>query len=297
AHAVAADHRARETRGAIEVVRGAGRLLVVDDDLGGAAGEERLQPIDERASRRQEAIVLGRLHRVAERGVTAGHDGDLADGIGMLRERGHERVSGLVVGDASALVLVEPPALSLGAGDDALDRLVDVRLLDLFLPGARGEEGRLVEDVREIGAREARRAGRDVIEVDPGREGLLARVDLENLLTAAHVGSVDDDLPIEAAGPKEGGVEHVRTVRRGEEDDALRAVETIHLDEELIERLLALVVPAAETRAAMPTDRVELVDEDDARRLALRLLEEVADARGADPDEHLDEVRAAEREE
>src|SRR4030095_12985746 len=35
----------------------------------------------------------------------------------------------------------------------------------------------------------------------------------------------------------------------------------------------------------------------DARRVLLALLEEVADARRADADEHLDEVRAADREE
>ena len=44
-------------------------------------------------------------------------------------------------------------------------------------------------------------------------------------------------------------------------------------------------------------ERVELVDEDDARRLGFGLLEEIADARGADADEHLDELRAAQAEE
>src|SRR5258705_190157 len=48
------------------------------------------------------------------------------------------------------------------------------------------------------------------------------------------------------------------------------------------------------TRAA---DGVDLVDEDDARGILLPLLEEVADARGADADEHLDEVGSRDREE
>src|SRR5262249_50987796 len=63
------------------------------------------------------------------------------------------------------------------------------------------------------------------------------------------------------------------------------------------ERLLALVVPAAEAGAAMTADCVDLVDEDDARRVLLALLEQVADPRRADADEHLDEIRAADREE
>jgi hypothetical protein len=44
-------------------------------------------------------------------------------------------------------------------------------------------------------------------------------------------------------------------------------------------------------------DGVDLVDEHDAGRVLLALLEQVADARRADADEHLDEVRAADREE
>ena len=49
--------------------------------------------------------------------------------------------------------------------------------------------------------------------------------------------------------------------------------------------------------AAGLAQRVQLVDEDDARRFLLRLLEQIAYARGAHADEHLDEVRAADREE
>src|SRR6185503_9947834 len=60
----------------------------------------------------------------------------------------------------------------------------------------------------------------------------------------------------------------------------------------------ALVVAREWARAsARLSDRVELVDEDDARRVLRRLLEEIADARGAHADEHLDEVRSRDAEE
>src|SRR5205807_5059412 len=73
--------------------------------------------------------------------------------------------------------------------------------------------------------------------------------------------------------------------------------ESIHLDQELIERLLALVVTAAQSGAAMAADGVDLIDEDDARRVFLSLLEQIADARRAHADEHLDEIRSGDREE
>ena len=66
--------------------------------------------------------------------------------------------------------------------------------------------------------------------------------------------------------------------------------EAVHLDEQLVERLLAFVVAAAHACAALTADRVDLVDEDDARAVLFGLLEHVAHAGGADTDEHLDEV-------
>src|SRR6202012_3047067 len=59
-----------------------------------------------------------------------------------------------------------------------------------------------------------------------------------------------------------------------------------------VQGLLALVVTAAESGAAVAPDGVDLVHEDDAGRVLLGLLEEVAHARGADADEHLKEFRA-----
>ncbi len=50
-------------------------------------------------------------------------------------------------------------------------------------------------------------------------------------------------------------------------------------------------------RAASLPESVQLVDEDDAGGLFPSAFEEVANPRGADADEHLDEFRAADREE
>ena len=54
---------------------------------------------------------------------------------------------------------------------------------------------------------------------------------------------------------------------------------------------------AAEAGAAVSANGVNLVDEDDARRMGLSLLEKVPHPRGTDADEHLDEIRARHREE
>ena len=167
--------------------------------------------------------------------------------------------------------------------------------VDGLLVGAGGEQGGLVEHVGEVGAAEARRAPADRLQVDARGDRLAARVHLQDLGAALEVGRLDADLPVEAARAQQRRVEHVGTVGGRDQDDAAAHVEAVHLDEQLVERLLALVVAAAHAGAAVAPDRVDLVDEDDGRRVLLGLLEQVAHAAGADADEHLDEVGAGDR--
>ena len=111
------------------------------------------------------------------------------------------------------------------------------------------------------------------------------------------VGKIDDDAPVEAPRPQQGAIEDVGLIGRREHDDAFAAREAVHLGQDLVQRLLLLRRPADRHRPARAPDRVELVDEDDRRRVFARLLEQVAHARGADADDHLDEFGGAHREE
>ena len=111
-------------------------------------------------------------------------------------------------------------------------------------------------------------------------------------MAAVEVGGVDADLAVEAAGAQQRRVEHVGPVGGRDQDDAAADVEAVHLDQQLVEGLLALVVTAAHAGAAVAADGVDLVDEDDRGGVLLGLLEQVADPAGADTDEHLDEVGA-----
>src|SRR6202023_1899348 len=65
----------------------------------------------------------------------------------------------------------------------------------------------------------------------------------------------------------------------------------------IFQRLLALVVSTAETGAAMASDRVDFIDEDNAGRILLALLKQIAHAARAHADQHLDEIRTGNREE
>src|SRR5205814_10179548 len=80
--------------------------------------------------------------------------------------------------------------------------------------------------------------------------------------------------------------------------DVAVALEAIHLDQNLIQRLLALVMRTAGLAGtALAANGIDLVNKDDGGRMALRLLEEIAHAAGADANEHLDKFGARDTEE
>ena len=108
------------------------------------------------------------------------------------------------------------------------------------------------------------------------------------------VGRLDADLAVELARTQQRGVEDVGTVGRGDQDDPA-ADEAVHLHEQLVQRLLALVVAAAHAGAAVLAHGVDLVDEDDRGGVLLGLLGTGRGRGGADTDEHLDEVGAGDR--
>ena len=122
-------------------------------------------------------------------------------------------------------------------------------------------------------------------------------MDVEDSSAALAVRAVYDDLPIETAWAQQRRVEDVGAVGSGDQDHVVGHREAVHLDKQLVQRLLALIVPAAHAGAAVASNGVDLVDEDDAGRVLLGLLEKVADAAGANTNEHLNEVRAGDREE
>ena len=295
-HAVLRHHRAGDCGRLLDVVGRAGGRVVEDELLGRATAEHVGQLVEHLRTRRRVLVLVRQDHRVAERATTR-QDRDLVHRVGVRQRRGDERVATLVVGSDLLLVLAHHAGASLRTSDHTVDRLVERGIVDQLTTLSSGEQRGLVEHVGQVGASEARGTPCDGLEVDAGCEGFAARVDLEDVGAARHVGGAHGDLTVEATGAQQGGVEDVGAVGRGDEDDSAGDVESVHLDEQLVERLLALVVAAAHAGAAVTADSVDLVDEHNRRGVGLRLLEQVADAAGTDADEHLDEVGAGDREE
>ena len=202
----------------------------------------------------------------------------------------------LVVGDDALFLVGHDGVLLLIARNDDLNALLEVRLRGKAAAVAHGAKRRFIDDVCKLRAGSAARHTRDLVEVDVLGDLDLFGVNLQDLLAALEVGQLHRHAAVKAAGARERRVEGLGAVRRGEDDDAGVSFEAVHLGQQLVERLLTLVV-AAHLAVALFADGVDLVDKDDTGRLLLRLTEQVAHLARAHADEHLDEFRAGHGEE
>ena len=148
----------------------------------------------------------------------------------------------------------------------------------------------LVDQIGEVRAGKARGQCGYLFEVYILGQRHLLNMNLQDVQPPLLVGPVHQHLAVEAAGTQQRLVEDFGAVGGGEDDQPDRAVEAVHLGEQLVQGLLALVVAADAARAAQ---RIELVDEDDGRRLPAGLLEQVAQVAHTGrthADEHLDKL-------
>ena len=113
----------------------------------------------------------------------------------------------------------------------------------------------------------------------------------EDSLTLCEIGEIDMNLPVEPSGTQQGFVEHISTVGSREDDDTRVGPESIHLCEQCVERILALIV-AAHRRVlrAGTAHGIDLIDEDDTGCFLLGLGKDITHTAGTYTDEHLYEV-------
>src|SRR5215813_2202742 len=98
-------------------------------------------------------------------------------------------------------------------------------------------------------------------------------MDSQDCDTAGFVRAIDQDLPVKPSRSEQRRVQNFRSVGGGHEDDADSRIKAVHLNEQLVERLLALFMGHRTNPAGFPKC-IQLINEDDAGSLELRLLEE-----------------------
>ena len=159
------------------------------------------------------------------------------------RQQSDDRVAGLVVGDAAAIVRIQDD-LALGAENDLLQRVEEVLAPDVAVAAPGREQRRLVDEVAQVRAHQSRRGRGDLLEVDGVVERHAARVDAQDLSGPTLSGGCTTTRRSKRPGRSRAGSRTSGRLVAASTITPAAGVEAVHLDEELIERLLALVVAA-----------------------------------------------------
>ena len=291
AHAVFGDHVADDPGRALEIVGRAGRDVAHAELLCHAPAEEADDRFEHLVARVVLLVVLRQTDGHAARRA-ARDDRNEVDGVLRGQDVHRDGVARLVDGSELFLVLRDDAAVLLRAGDDFNERVLEILHRDDAAALACRKERALVEQVRKVSPGESGGRLGEGCKIDVVGQRLVAGMYLQDGLAAAPIRAADVDLPVETAGAEQRRVENVLPVGRGDDDDALVGREAVHLDEQLVQRLFALIVSAAKARASAAAHGVDLVDEDDGGGDLLGLLEQVAHAARADADVQLHKVRA-----
>ncbi len=242
--AVACDHLAGDIGGLLQIVGRAGGDILQNELFGHAAAQAGNDVLKHLALGHIAAILFGQVHGIAAC-LTARDDGDLMHAGMVLAVVARHRMACLVIRRELFLLRRHNAAALFGAGHYLHRGLFDVLHRNGLAVAARRQQGGLVDEVFQIRARKARRALGDHAQRHIRSQRLFAGMHLEDVLTALHVRQAHIHLAVEAARAQQRLIQDIRTVGGSHHDDAVVGLKAVHLHQQLVQGLLALVVAAA----------------------------------------------------
>jgi hypothetical protein len=114
-------------------------------------------------------------------------------------------------------------------------------------------------------------------------------VDAQDASAALEIGEVDSDLTIKTSRTEKSRVKDIDTIGSSNGNDTRVSIETIHLHQNLIHSLFALVITSSISRTTLTTDGIDLID--DARSVLPGLTEDITHTRSTNTNKHLNEFR------
>ena len=296
AHAELRHHLPGDFRRPLQVAAGSGVDLAQGDLFRRVSAQHHRHLVKQLRAAHVVVFLLRQGQRVSGC-LSPGNDGNQVHFVAALQQMAHDGVSAFVIGHHPLVVLAHLVALLFRAHLHPGNRVDQQLLVDFLLPGPGAQNRRFVHHVFQVRAGGKGHPLRNVVQIHVRRQLLAAAVHLQNRDPPALVGIVHRHLPVKPARTQQRGVQNIPPVRGRHHDDAFVHRETVHFNQQLVQRLLPFVVAAAEARAAVTSDGVDFVDENNRRGYFLRLFKKVAHATGADADKHFNKVAAADGEE
>ena len=234
-------------------------------------------------------VVFRTSHCVTSR-LATWDDCNFVNGIAVLQSGCQNCMTCFVVGCDALVWFGNKTGLLLWAHNNLVDTFVYVIHCDNLSAGTYCQDSRFVQKVFEVGTGKARCDTSNRAQVNVCAKWLFACVNLQDCFTATNVWAVYVDLSIETTWAQKRWVQNVCAVGCSHNDDVCACVETVHLNQKLVQRLFSFVVTATKACTTLTTNGVDFVNKDDTRHVFLCLLEQISNTACAYADKHFHKV-------
>ena len=120
---------------------------------------------------------------------------------------------------------------------------------------------------------------------------------LQDLHASLKIRTIHDDTPVKASRTKQRLIQNFRAVGSAKDQNSLRGIKAIHLRQQLIQRLLPLLIAPAVLGITASSDCIDLIDKNNAGSVLGGLFKQVTYTAGTHADIQLYEIRSRQGEE
>mmetsp|Transcript_26590 Transcript_26590/g.48252 ORF Transcript_26590/g.48252 Transcript_26590/m.48252 type:complete len:366 (-) Transcript_26590:152-1249(-) len=117
----------------------------------------------------------------------------------------------------------------------------------------------------------------------------------QNTGPSLKVGQVYSNFTVKTSGTKKGCIKNIHAIGGCNSDDSRVSIETVHLHQNLIDGLFSLIITSSKTCTTLPSDGINLINENNAGRILLRLRKDITNTRGTHTHKHLHKFRTRNR--
>mmetsp|Transcript_9397 Transcript_9397/g.14168 ORF Transcript_9397/g.14168 Transcript_9397/m.14168 type:complete len:220 (+) Transcript_9397:609-1268(+) len=215
--------------------------------------------------------------------MPAWHDRGLMNRIRPFSLVSHEGMSSFVVRGERCGLFGDDRRLSFCPHHYFILRPFQYFHRDGFRASQRSFDGRLVDDIEQVGSAHAWRGSGQCVQINIFPHFGFFAVEIEYLKAPFDVGKWNSNMPVKSAGPNQSRVQTLRKISGCYDNDAGIGNEAVHLYQKLIERLFGVILHFHLPRTSYGID---LIDENNAGTHSLGFLEQIPDPLRAQSDKH-----------
>ena len=286
------NHLASDCCGLFNVVRSASSWIVEHNLFRSTAAHSIRHLIEQLVSRLRIAVASWHNSRVSK-SAAARQNRNLSNRIRVMQSSSNKRVSTFVISRVTQLIQSHALRLLSRTSLNAVNRLVNSAIVNKLSARASAKQSRLVKHISQIRARKSRSSNSNHMKIHVWHKRLAFSVNLKNCLTAFQIWGFYSHLAIKSTWAQKRRIKHIWSVCSGNNNQISVVIEAIHLYKQLIKSLLALIVTACHTTSAAASNSVNLVNKDDCWSVLFSLVKQLAHARRAKANKHLNKVRSS----